>query len=74
MILLLVFTFYQIVLTSKLVFTEMPISLFVILTEADNIAYNGELWVSVGKGGNTIATSTDGINWTDYYQLSVIIY
>jgi hypothetical protein len=28
-----------------------------------NAAWNGKLWVAVGSGGNTIATSTDGTNW-----------
>jgi hypothetical protein len=28
-----------------------------------NAAWNGKLWVAVGSGGNTIATSTDGSNW-----------
>ena len=28
------------------------------------IAWNGSIWVAVGSGTNTIATSTDGINWT----------
>ena len=28
------------------------------------IAWNGSIWVAVGSGTNTIATSTDGLNWT----------
>lgn len=30
----------------------------------NDIAWNGSLWVAVGPGINTIATSTDGIIWT----------
>lgn len=29
-----------------------------------NAAWNGKLWVAVGTGGNSIATSQDAINWT----------
>jgi hypothetical protein len=28
-----------------------------------NAAWNGKLWIAVGSGGNTIATSTDGNQW-----------
>lgn len=31
--------------------------------KANNAHWNGKIWVAVGKGGNTIATSTDGIQW-----------
>jgi hypothetical protein len=30
---------------------------------ANNAVWNGKLWVAVGQGGNTIATSTDGNVW-----------
>lgn len=30
----------------------------------NDVAWNGSLWVAVGPGVNTIATSTDGIIWT----------
>ena len=29
-----------------------------------NASWNGKTWVAVGNGSNTIATSTDGIQWT----------
>jgi hypothetical protein len=29
-----------------------------------NVGWNGSLWVAVGSGTNTIATSPDGITWT----------
>jgi len=30
----------------------------------NNAKWNGKIWVAVGSGGNTIATSKDGIAWT----------
>jgi hypothetical protein len=34
-------------------------------TSANTAAYNGSIWIAAGKGnGNTLAKSTDGINWT----------
>ena len=38
---------------SSAVFTE----------KATNACWNGLLWVATGKGGNSLATSTDGIQW-----------
>jgi hypothetical protein len=38
---------------SSLIFTET----------VNNAAWNGKIWVAVGSGGNTIATSTDGNTW-----------
>ena len=35
----------------------------VFTTTANNACWNGRTWVAVGKGKNTIATSSDGIQW-----------
>ena len=32
-------------------------------TTANNAVWNGKMWVAVGSGGNTIATSSDGNTW-----------
>lgn len=32
--------------------------------EENGVAWNGSLWVAVGEGTNSIATSPDGITWT----------
>ena len=44
-----------------------PLSIYSQVLLAYNSTYdvevhNGELWVDVGKGGNTIATWTDGVD------------
>lgn len=33
-------------------------------TGGQGVHYNGSIWVAVGRGTNTIAYSSDGINWT----------
>lgn len=39
----------------------------ILATRANYAAFNGYLWVAVGKGSNSwYATSTDGVRWTDY--------
>lgn len=43
-------------------FTQTATSIFT--TSCNGIAWNGTRWVAVGQGTNTIAHSTDGINWT----------
>ena len=33
-------------------------------TSGNGVAWNGDRWVAMGSGGNTIVYSTNGINWT----------
>jgi hypothetical protein len=32
--------------------------------QANHVVWNGTRWVATGEGGNTLATSLDGINWS----------
>jgi hypothetical protein len=41
-----------------------PASNNILSDNYNDIAWNGSLWVVVGSGNNTIAYSSDGINWT----------
>jgi hypothetical protein len=40
----------------------------VLYTSVKSISWNGREFISTGTGGGTIATSTDGINWTGLYS------
>jgi len=37
-------------------------------TSCKRVAWNGYKWVAGGEGGNQLATSSDGINWADFYS------
>jgi hypothetical protein len=37
-----------------------------------NIAWNGNFWLAVGSGGNSVASSPDGINWTGSVPFSTL--
>jgi hypothetical protein len=46
---------------SQIYINETPI---LFTTSGNSVAWNGDRWVAVGSGGNTIVYSTDGITWT----------
>lgn len=35
-------------------------------TAINKIEWNGTIWIGVGEGGNTVAYSTNGVNWTGF--------
>jgi hypothetical protein len=43
---------------------NLPSATFIFPSGCNDVAWNGSMWVAVGPGINTIATSTDGIIWT----------
>jgi len=51
-------------LDAGITWTPSANSSTVFSTCANNAVWNGKLWVAVGQGGNTIATSVDGNVWT----------
>ena len=51
-------------LDAGITWTPSANSSAVFSTCANNAVWNGKIWVAVGQGGNTIATSIDGNTWT----------
>jgi len=41
-----------------------PLNTNVFSTQANRCFWNGSIWVACGSGGNTLAYSNDGVNWT----------
>jgi len=50
-------------LDEGITWTPSSNSAAVFTSTANNAVWNGKLWVAVGSGGNTIATSTDANTW-----------
>jgi hypothetical protein len=45
-------------------FTWTGLGITIFTSQGNSVAYGNNLWIAVGQGKNTIATSTDGIKWT----------